>query len=79
MNDLLLHQSAKPDRRTGIIGEDQKRTSVWDQSLVQRHTIHCRSHAMFARAIMHIAAAKSAGINTGPTFGLRVVGGGQIG
>ena len=79
IDDALAHQGGQADRRAAIIGEHQKRAAIGNDAAMQRQSIHRRRHAMFADAVIDIAAGI---IGCGKGFHvlrLGVVGAGQVG
>ena len=56
-----LHQRRQPDRRPGIVAEDEEGRAERPQ-LGQRHAVDDRRHGMLADAEMEIAAAGAAGL-----------------
>ena len=79
MNDALTHERTQPDRRTGIIREDEEGAGIRDDSAMQRHAIHCRGHAMLAHAIMDEAAGIIGGGQHLHRLRLGVIGACEVG
>ena len=50
------HQRGQPHCGPGIIGKAHERAGIGPHAAMQRHTVHRRSHPMFADAVIHIPA-----------------------
>ena len=56
------HQSREAHCAAGIIGETHEGATIGANPAVQRHAVHCRSHAMFADAVVDIPPSAIFGI-----------------
>ena len=59
VDDLLAHQRRETHRTTRIIGEGQERAAIGNEAAMQGKAVHRRRHAMFADAVMDIAAGET--------------------
>ena len=62
-----LHERGEPDRRPGIVAEDEERRAERPQ-FRQRQTVDDRRHRMLANAEMKIAASRSFGFEVSGTW-----------
>ena len=57
VHDVQPHQRGQPDRRTHVVGENQERRAVRNDSAVRRHAVDDRAHRVLAHAEVQVAAA----------------------
>ena len=55
----LAHERGKADRWPAVVGEDQERAAVRDETAVQRHAVHGGGHAVLAHAVVDVAAGEA--------------------
>ena len=55
---LPAHQRGEAKRRLQVVGKDQEGPGIGDDPAMQRHPVHRRGHAVFAHAVMDVAAGK---------------------
>ncbi len=60
VDDAHAHQCGKPDGRTALVGEGEKRAAVGNHAAVERKAVHRGRHAELADAIMDVGAGKVA-------------------
>ena len=73
------HQRRQPDRRAAIIGEGQEGAAIGPEQTRQRDAVHRRRHAVFAHAVMDVAATEIARLDRGLALRSRQVRPGQVG
>ncbi len=58
IDDLLTHQRRETHRTARIVGKGQERAAIGNEAAMQGKAVHGGRHAMFADAVMNIAAGK---------------------
>ena len=56
VDDALFHQSAEADGGFAVICEDQEGAAVWDEAAIKCEAVHQGGHAVFADAVIEVAA-----------------------
>ena len=72
-------RARQPDRRAGVVGEDQEGAGIGDHPAVQRHAVHRRRHAVLAHAVVDVAAGVVGRVEGLHALDEGVVGAGEVG
>ena len=67
------------DRRAAVVGETEEGAGIGDDAAVQRHAVHRRGHAVFAHAVVDVAAGVVGRVEGGHVLGDGVVRAGEVG
>jgi len=78
IDDALAHQRRQTDRGAAVIGEDQERAAVRNDSTVQRHAVHGGCHAVLTDTVIDVPAGEIVRRDGCRRSGLRVVRSRQI-
>ncbi len=79
VNDALAHQRRQADRWPAVVGEDEERAAVRDETARQRDTVHRSRHAVLTHAIVNVVAGERARRDGNVLLGARAVRAGEIG
>ncbi len=79
VDNLNFRKTSEPNRWAHVIRETHERAAVRNQSAIQRHARHRRTHAMFANTPMNDAPIVTAGFEIAAVFDVGVIRHAKIG
>ncbi len=79
VHDLLTHERGQPDRRPGVVGEDEEGRHVGQHAPVECHPVGDRRHGVLTHPEPQVASQAVVGGEVAPVLHVGVVGRGEVG